>query len=156
MAYSPKSQIRRRQLRTRTSAQDREPALLGQPVQRGLHHRTYVLVHLGDVRVLAELRGDVDRLEDLGDNLRWQRNIRREDHAQAERETEAHRQDVHPSLGQAEFAGPPVARGQEQPGSLSPDRAPAPERSAAGAFSRLASITPRRRSTPSNGPMKMP
>src|SRR5271170_907621 len=71
MAYSPKSQIRRRQLRTRTSAQDREPALLGQPVQRGLHHRTDVLVHLGDVGVLAELRGDVDRLEDLGDNLRF-------------------------------------------------------------------------------------
>src|ERR1700730_16509179 len=58
------------------SAQDREPALLGQPVQRGLHHRTDVLVHLGDVGVLAESRGDVDRFEDLGDNLRWQRNIR--------------------------------------------------------------------------------
>src|ERR1700737_1256842 len=98
MAYPPKSQIRRRQLRSRMSAQDREPAMLGQPVQRGLHHRTDVLVYLGHVGVLAELRGDVDRLEGLGDNLRWQRNIRREDHAQAERKTEAHRQDVQPSL----------------------------------------------------------
>src|SRR5258708_13569881 len=78
MAYSPKSQIRRRQLRSRTSAQDREPALLGQPVQRGLHHRTDMLVHLGDVGVLAELRGDVDLLEDLGDNLRRRRKFRRE------------------------------------------------------------------------------
>src|ERR1700743_2836567 len=72
------SQIRRRQLRMRTSAQDREPTLLGQPVQRGLHHRPDVLVHRGDVGILAELRGDVDRFEDLGDNLRWQRKVGRE------------------------------------------------------------------------------
>src|SRR5690242_1986288 len=74
------------------SAEDRKSALLGQSVQRGLHHRTDVLVDIVDVGVVTEARGDVDRLEDLGDHLRRQRKVRRKDHAQPEREADADRQ----------------------------------------------------------------
>src|ERR1700730_6055414 len=60
-------------------AEDGEPALAGQPLERGLHHRTHVGVDLVDVRVLAEAGGDVDRLEHLGDDLGRQRQVWRED-----------------------------------------------------------------------------
>src|SRR5271169_2572610 len=82
------------------SAQDWEPALTGQPLERGLHYRTYVGIDFVDVRVIAEPSGDVDRFEYLGDYLGRQRQVGREDHAETEREPEAQRQDVDPGFGQ--------------------------------------------------------
>ena len=42
-------------------AKHREPALLGQFVERALHHMPHVRVDLVDVGILAELGDDVDR-----------------------------------------------------------------------------------------------
>lgn len=43
-------------------AQNREAALGGEVVEGLLHHRPYVLVDRVDIRVLAELLGEVDRV----------------------------------------------------------------------------------------------
>ena len=92
----------------------RESGAGRQSLERCLHHRTHVGVDLVDVRVRTESLGDVDRLEYLGDDLGRQREVRREDDAQPERESEADRQNVHPSFGESQLAGHPIASGQKQ------------------------------------------
>ena len=81
--------------RGRLDRSTRETAFAGQIVQRGLHHRADMSVDLVDIGVVAELRGDVDRLEHTGDDLGGQRQVGRQDHRKPERETEADRQDLH-------------------------------------------------------------
>jgi hypothetical protein len=59
------------------SAEDWPPPLTAELGERVLHDFAHVYVDGYDVRVLAELRCDVNRFENLGDDLRRQRQIRR-------------------------------------------------------------------------------
>src|SRR5262245_47356040 len=51
------------------SAEDRESALPAQSVQRPLHYLAHMRVNRGDVWVLTELGDDVDRFENLRNDL---------------------------------------------------------------------------------------
>jgi hypothetical protein len=54
------------------SAQHRKPALLRERVERSLHHRTHMSIDLVNVRIIAELGGNVDWFEHLSGDLRRQ------------------------------------------------------------------------------------
>src|SRR5262249_7841875 len=95
-------------------AQYREPAFTREFVERLLHDRADVEVDFLDIGILAELRRDVDRIEHPGDDLGWQRQIRREDHGKSEREPDADRQDLHACPRQTKPPGDRIASGKEQ------------------------------------------
>ena len=84
--------------------------LRGQLVESLLHHRPHVIVDLVDVRIFAELRGDVDRFQHLRDDLGGQRQIGRNSGAEPEWEAERQRQDC---AAQQAFYAQPLG----QPGS---------------------------------------
>src|SRR5829696_4214989 len=73
------------------SAENWPPPLTAELGERVLHHLAHVCVDGGDVWVLAELRCDVNRFENLGNDLGRQRQVRRQEAAEAEAEGQADR-----------------------------------------------------------------
>src|SRR3954471_21699232 len=82
--------------RRRGSADDRQRSLVGQPVERVLHHRRHVLVDGVRVWTRTEPLPQADRWQDLSGDLRGERQPSGQvEHVDAEGRPDRDRQDLH-------------------------------------------------------------
>src|SRR3954470_7576899 len=78
------------------SADDRQRSLVGQPIECVLHHRRHVLVDRVGVWTRTEPLPQVDRWQDLGGDLRGERQASGQvEHVDAEGRPDRDRQDLH-------------------------------------------------------------